>query len=752
MRNAAPPVVRDLVLAGGGHSHVAVLRRFGMAPLPGVRLTLICRDPYTPYSGMLPGHIAGHYGFDDIHIDLRRLARFAGARLYCSEIVGLDLAGRRVLCDNRPPIAYDLLSLNTGSAPADMPGAADAAVPVKPIDRFLVSWEALARRVAARDGPVRIAVVGAGAGGVELLLAARHRLTRLRRAAGRRGAVACHLFDAAPDILPTHPLALRRRLRRILDARGVVLHLGSPVVEAAPGRLRTGDGGEVRVDEILWVIHAGAPSWPREAGLAVDADGFVEVGDTLRSVSHPDVFAAGDIAHMVDHPRPKSGVFAVRQGRPLARNLRRALLGRPLRPFRPQKRALGLISTGDRRAVASRGGRSIAGGAVWRWKDWIDRRFMARYSDLPPMEEPPGPALPAGLADAGGDAAPTTAMRCGGCGAKIGAGVLERALAGAAPEPRGDVLIGLDAPDDAALVSVPPGKALVHSVDAFPAMIDDPYVFGKIAANHSLGDLHAMGAAPQTALALATLPVGGEAKTADTLGQMIAGAREILDEAGAALVGGHTSEGAELALGFAVNGLVEPARALRKSGLRPGDRLILTKPIGTGTLFAADMRYRAEGRWIVAALGSMTRSSRAAADCLAGHGARACTDVTGFGLLGHLLEMARASEVAAALELDRVPLLDGAAETAAAGLLSSLQPQNRRAAAAAQVSEAAAADPRFPLLFDPQTAGGLLAGIPADRAESCVSALRRSGYPAAAVIGAVREPDGGTAAVTVSLS
>jgi selenide,water dikinase len=741
MKHADVPVVKDLVLVGGGHSHVAVLKRFGMKPVPGVRLTLICRDAHTPYSGMLPGYVAGHYGFDDIHIDLGALSRFAGARFFHSSATGLDLGGRRVLCDNRPPVPYDLLSINTGSSPntADVPGATGRVVPVKPINGFLERWEALRERAVTHLQPLRIAVVGAGAGGVEILLAIQYRLRQLRADAGHGDDdIDYYLFSDSPEILPTHNARVRRTFMEALADRGVTIHPGEPVVEVTPGRLRTASGREIAADEILWVTAAGAPAWPGDSGLAVDANGFIEVTETLQSMSHPDVFAAGDVAAVVDHPRPKSGVFAVRQGPPLARNLRRALLGEAPLPFRPQSRFLGLISTGDKYAVASRGAWSVRGQWVWTWKDWIDRRFMRKFNELPDMDEGVLPGLPSGLA--GPEAIreiSAIAMRCGGCGAKVGATVLARALDSLDPVERADVLIGLHEPDDAAVVAVPPGKAMVHTVDSFRAMIDDPYVFGKIAANHSLGDIYAMGGEPQTALAVATVPFGIETKVEATLTEMMSGAMDVLRDAGVALVGGHTSEGAELSLGFAVNGLIDRDKVLRKAGLQPGDRLVLTKPIGTGTLFAADMRHKAKGRWITAALDSMVQSNRDGAACLLAHGAHACTDVTGFGLLGHLVEMIRASDVDVALELSAVPLLDGAVETVRAGIVSSLQPQNVRLRRAIVNLDQVGKDPRYPLLFDPQTAGGLLAGVPAERALDCIAALRRRGYAHAAIIGSV---------------
>ena len=747
MQSPDQPVLRDIVLVGGGHSHVAVLRRFGMRPLPGVRLTLICRDTHTPYSGMLPGYIAGHYGYDDVHIDLGRLARFAGARFLRDEALGLDRAGCRVLCRGRPPVPYDLLSINIGSAPqmAHVEGAAEHAVPVKPIHGFDARWRLLLDRVRNHAGATRIAVVGGGAGGVELTLAMQYRLRNELRALGRNpDELEFDLLTRDPDILPTHNRHVRRAFERVLAARGVAVHCDAEVNQVSASSVRTAAGETVQADEIVWVTRAGGAPWLRETGLALDAEGFIQVSDTLQTVSDPQVFAAGDIASMVDHALEKAGVFAVRQGPPLAENLRRAVLGRALARYGPQRRWLALISTGDRCAVASRGKLHAEGAWVWRWKDWIDRRFMARFNELPAMEaQTRASASPVKLeGEEAAQAISALAMRCGGCGAKVGATVLSRALGALRPLERADVLIGLHAPDDAAVVRVPPGKAMVHTVDFFRAFIDDPYVFGRIAANHALGDIFAMGAEAQSATAIVTVPPGLEAKVEDVLFQMMSGAVEVLNDAGCALVGGHTGEGRELALGFAVNGLVDDdmSAVMRKGGMRPGDVLVLTKPIGTGTLLAAHERLQARGRWIDAALASMGQSNRLGAQCLREHGVTACTDLTGFGLLGHLVEMTRPSGVDAELELAALPVLEGAEETIAAGILSSLQPANVRLRRALRNQEAAAGHPRYPLLFDPQTAGGLLASVPAARAQACVIALRALGYLDAAAIGRVLPP------------
>ncbi len=736
-----PPVVKDLVLVGGGHSHVAVLKRFGMRPMPGVRLTVICRDRHTPYSGMLPGLVAGHYTFDEAHIDLGPLCRFAGARFYHDEAVGLDLTNQLIHCQMHPPVSYDIISLDIGSTPrtSDVPGATGNVVPVKPINRFIAHWQRMLDRVLAHDGDLRIGVVGAGAGGVEILLSVQYRLRQLLLERGRTDDhIGYCLFSASDGILPSHNPHTRRIFERVLRERRVQVVARTPVIEVAPGRIATAQGTHYALDEILWVTAAGAAPWLAESGLQVDAQGFIAVNDTLQSASHQSVFAAGDTASVLQHPRPKSGVFAVRQGKPLADNLRRALRGRALVRFRPQRKFLSLITTGDKYAIASRGNWVLQGRLMWRWKDSIDRRFMRQYSRLPEMAAAEPPAIATGLADAAAiEELSSIAMRCGGCGAKVGSTMLHQALGQLHPITRPDILIGLDAADDAAATAVPPGKVMLHTVDYFRAFIDDPYVFGQVAANHSLGDIFAMGGEPQSALAVVSIPFGLEAKMQDLLVQLMAGALKVLNEAGTALVGGHTSEGAELAMGFAVNGLADPARLLRKGGMRPGDRLILTKPLGTGTLFAADMRGKAKGRWIDNALASMLQSSRAAARCLHDHGATACTDVTGFGLLGHLAEMVRPSGVDVELSLDALPLLDGALDTVRLDVFSSLQPQNLRLRRAIREVEALAQDARLPLIFDPQTAGGLLASVPADQAEACLTELRRCGYASASIIGTV---------------
>jgi len=379
-----PSIVKDIVLLGGGHAHVIALKHFGRRRRAGLRVTLISRERQSPYSGMLPGYIAGHYTFDAAHIDLLPLSRFAGARFFHAEVVGLDLENKRVLCKNRPSVSYDVLSINIGSVPFTPAGTAiDNVTPIKPIAGFLKNWRQMLERIRCRNDNVDIGVVGAGAAGVELVLSIQHHLENEFQRSGKDSSkLAFHLFTQAQDILITYNAKVREKFRRVLRERNIKLHTEHRVSGVIGNTLRCENNTRFNLDEVLWATTAAAQKWPGAAGLDIDEQGFIKVKDTLESVSHQRIFAAGDIAHVVDHPHPKAGVFAVRQGPVLFHNLLRKLTGQPLREFKPQQGFLSLVSTGDRYAVASRGRWALAGRSVWHWKDWIDRRFMQQFKDL----------------------------------------------------------------------------------------------------------------------------------------------------------------------------------------------------------------------------------------------------------------------------------------------------------------------------------------------------------------------------------
>ncbi len=367
---------KRLLLIGGGHSHVEVIRRLGVSPAPGIAVTLVSPDRHTAYSGMLPGHIAGHYSHAECHIDLAALCNAAGVVRKQSAVAALDLRRRVASCVDGSELAFDVVAVDSGSTPvvSGIPGADRHGIAIKPVPAFLEYWQSLrsASRPALADP--HVVVVGAGAGGIEILLAMQHRI----RTDGGRARFT--LVSDGPSLLPAYPAGVQNRFGKILQARGVSLLLDAPVAGADADGLYLRDGRFIACNHVLWVTGAAAPAWPRACGLQTDAAGFIAVNRHLQSPSHGFVFAAGDIASMLETPRPKSGVHAVRQGPLLKENLLRALRGDRLLAYRPQRLALALISSGDRHAVAAYGPFAFSGAWVWHWKNRIDSAFMRRYN------------------------------------------------------------------------------------------------------------------------------------------------------------------------------------------------------------------------------------------------------------------------------------------------------------------------------------------------------------------------------------
>jgi selenide,water dikinase len=723
--------LHDVVLVGGGHSHVQVLRSWAMSPVPGARLTVVVDQPIAIYSGMVPGLVAGQYRRDELEIDVWPLARRAGARCVVSRATGVDTTEHRIVLEGRPPLRYDTASFDVGSTVSglELPGVREHALPTRPIALLVARVALLVDRLRARDR-ARVVVVGAGAGGVELGLTLKARLDR-------EGACDSHvtLLEQGESVLAGYPRSAARRVERQARARGIEIRRRVTVTGVERDHVRLDTGERLACDAIVWV--GGAASLPLFAasGLPTDARGFVRVRPTLQVVGHDELFAVGDCASLEGHPGlPKAGVFAVRQGPVLAHNLRARAGGGTPRRYRPQRDFLSLLNLGDGRAIASKWGLSAEGRALFRLKDWIDRRFMRRFQVLAPdgavtreFENPPPM-----------DAGP---MLCGGCAAKVGESVLARALEriGAPGDP--DVLLGLAERDDVAAVALARGQVLVSTVDSFRAFTDDPYVVGQVAAVNAMSDLWAKGVAPRFALAQVSVPEGDLAETEESLYQALAGARAALDQAHVTLIGGHTTTGPELTVGFTVFALAPSAETLmRVGGLAPGDRLVLTKPLGTGVLFQADMRGLARGEWVQAALASMARPNAEAARVALALGASAATDVTGFGLAGHLGQMLRASKASAIIDVGRLPLLPGVAALLGRGLRSTSHEQNARGRRGIRVAAAAGAHPAIEALFDPQTSGGLLFGVTAERAGEAVARLAAAGDAAAAVIGRVTAP------------
>lgn len=742
------PIVKHLVLIGGGHSHLSVLKRLGMKPVPGLAVTLISRDIDTPYSGSLPGHITGLYDLDEIHIDLRPLAQFAGVRIIQQEIEAIDLSARSIGLTGRPDIEFDLLSLNIGSKPdaVKIPGAMEHAIGVKPIDLFLERWQEIRRQalgeIQQNSKQFTLAIVGGGPASVELAFAAQQRIRKdLEIKPKQPLPFQVKIISADDGLLKFHNNRARKFIADELARRNIDVLLNHRVTEFKSGTVLCEQQESISADAIVFATGASIPQWPLQAGLTCSEDGFIEVNNFLQTSSHEFVFAAGDAATIKGAPRPKSGVYAVRQGKVLAENLVRYATGKKLKRYTPQQHALALINLGNKQAIASRRNLFLKGRSIWALKHNIDSKFLRKYSELPEISMPLD--LAAGLVDKETERQlKNHAMRCAGCGAKVASNILEEVLQ-QLPQTSFDVegerLPVNSQVEDAAQIPLADGRVLLQSVDQIKALVNDPWLFARIATNHCLSDIYAMGAMPHSALAIVGLPFAGKDYARSQLKELMLSCTETLQENNCALIGGHTAESSDLIFGLCVNGFAEQDALLGKQGMQNGDIVILCKPLGTGTLLAADMRYRARHVWMKQALQTMALSNRAAAECFVQHKASACTDITGFGLAGHLMEMLTANNIELELSLGDLPALPGALECLQNGILSSLHSDNALVSRDIHNAEAFSNQARYDLLFDPQTAGGLLASVPEISAEACLQQLRDNGYHHAKAIGQVAQ-------------
>ena len=370
--------MKRLVLLGGGHAHVKVLADLAEQPLAGWDVHLISPYRRQIYSGMLPGWVAGHYPIEACAIRLDDLAGRAGVAFHETAGLGLDLDSATLQCADGSSLRYDALSIDTGPVPAlhDLPGSTEHALPIRPIEQFIAAWPAVLDRILGQCRRFDLMILGAGAAGIELAFA-------IQRRAVTEGWSHLFITVMGSDDLPWPgaPSATRRHSARLLAQRGIAWKGRSRAIRLASNLVHVEDGPSVHFDACVVSTGASAPAWPSACGLATDERGFIRVNRSLQSVSNPNVFAAGDVAAYAD-ARPKSGVFAVRAGPVLAKNLRAFCEGRALESWTPQSRALYLISTGDRHALATWGRWSWSGQWVWRWKDHIDRQFMRRFGTV----------------------------------------------------------------------------------------------------------------------------------------------------------------------------------------------------------------------------------------------------------------------------------------------------------------------------------------------------------------------------------
>ncbi|WP_081708595.1 FAD-dependent oxidoreductase [Rhodoferax saidenbachensis] len=366
---------RQMVLLGAGHAHVHVLKALAANP-PGVRITLVTPHPLQMYSGMVPGYVAGHYGLDDCVIPLEPLVRRGGIRWLQRSVKALDASAQTVTLDDGSTLHYDWLSVNTGPVQSrtqlerSMPGIREHGLFVRPVEAFAALWPKVVDMGATRA--LRVAIIGAGAGGIELAFAVRHRLPT----------AAVTLVTGTTPVAANYPEAVQKRLLVLLKKHKITV-LQDVAVGIQADEVRLACGAGLACDVPLIATGTQPPDWLADSGLRLDEQGFIAVDKYQRSTNHHQVFAAGDVSTRIDRNLARSGVYAVRAGPALARNLGAAVAGREPESHEPPMFTLSLLSCGKRYAVASWGNYSAQGRWVWWLKNWIDRRFVAQYTKLP---------------------------------------------------------------------------------------------------------------------------------------------------------------------------------------------------------------------------------------------------------------------------------------------------------------------------------------------------------------------------------
>lgn len=694
---------KRVVLLGIGHTNAHVLRKWIMEPIRDASLVCVSNFMTASYSGMLPAVLAGQVQPEEMEIDLVKLCSAAGAQLVTDPVVGLNADGRQLRFEGRPPIQYDVLSIGIGSRPVLPPidislAAKPCSLTIKPMQTFLSRLGTAVEHASEQltDGcEIRIVVVGSGAAGVEI---ASCLLEFLNKYPQREFTV--RLISRSSEVLADARVGFRKKVARALCDRGVEVVTGVAIDGCTEeSKTDTRHAGQLLLhgkelaaplttDIVIWATGATAPPLLDHLGLSVDGRGFLKTDASLRCVPHKDVFAVGDSGSF-DSLTPKAGVYAVRQGPVLWRNIQNLFSDRPLVTFRPQREFLKLINMGNGSGVLSWRGLSMFGRWPWKLKDRIDTAFLDKHRPRPMVVD--------------------GAMQCAGCGCKLGADDLRVALTrSGASKPAEDA------------VPISDDHSLIASVDFFTLPLRDAYMNGRVALLHAASDVVACGAMPVKALASVVVPEGPASRQSEWLGDFLSGARAELEVMGGDLVAGHTIVGPRAEAGFTVVGRQRAHTFLPKSQAMQGDVLVLTKPLGTGVALAAEARGVCSAATWSAALESMLARQHALVPFFSELEIHALTDVTGFGLAGHLLEMLDSSNVAATISQSQLPLLPGVEALVQSGVQSSLFPSNFEAFRGS-VDWQSTLDSRAEVLFDPQTCGGLLLSLPAAKAPRLIA-------------------------------
>ncbi len=691
----------DVVFVGGGHANLQAIRMLAMSKLRGVRLTLINDNYYAPYSGMLPGHLAGFYSFDECHFDLSRICAQLGATFIlgsvqrvCSKKNELHLPSQK--------ISFDYLSINVGIQPQIMDSTHSNLLPLKPIGDFLKKWNDFTKSM-KKSKSQDIVFIGGGAAGVELSLITAQKLQQI----GNSSRIT--LIQSSKEILPTHGTFAQRHFQKKLKKEGIQVLTSNPVTRIESNHVELKGGKKIPAHWVFLATHAAPPKWFEECDLPLSS-GYLSTNSFLQIPNNSNIFAAGDCIQFDGHNLPKSGVFAVRQGPILGKNIIRSILGKGLLKYKPQKLSLAILRSGHKKASALYLNFIVSGSLIWKLKNYIDTKFMKSFGAHKSKKL---------------NAEELSAL-CGGCGSKIGPTSLNKVLKNS-PNP----VIHED------LVSIknnssPPSFL---NIDVITECVSDLFTFAKIGFLHSANDFYLKGLKPSASLLWLGVKNNSNLLQQRDLKSMYEGALNQAELEGSNILGGHSSITDKTSFGCVLYGS-DSTPMIPKSSPQPGDQMVLTKPLGSGALLRAHMLGRLPGHSFQNLINHLLVSNRTLSDILRKYNISSATDISGFGFLGHLVEVLGSSPFGAQLCLSNIPILPGFLKCFQKGVMSSIHKQNAEFALT-HLGPFNQCRLTLEALFDPQTNGPGLILIQKNELNSFLNDLNSQGYIEAKVVGEI---------------
>ena len=693
------PITNDLVLIGGGHSHLSVLMKLSKRPINGNRITLITNEIDTPYSGMIPGYIEGIYSWRDSHIDLYRLCLKLNVRFIHAEVERVSAYEKEIYFKDRPKIKFDVLSINTGiqSNNREIKGAAKYCLSVKPISKLANNF--LNKITNFKS----IAFIGGGAGSVELALAIKKRFLNINQD------IKITIITGKRGLLSTFPQKTKLTSLKTLEKFKIDIIEYKRVLEVKPKQIILSDKSMLKIDKAILSTNSMTPKWLAKSDILLTKDNYILVNKSFQT-NYKYVFASGDVIDFNNQNLKKAGVFAVRSGKPLAINIKQFILGKKLVEYKFNKNYLALIGTSKRSAIATKYNLTFNSRFFFYLKKYIDQNFIKKFSDFKIRKKFTLEALKTDVLNIFVKhkekiTDKNDIMQCKGCAAKVPLNALKQAL------PKDIVSTSEDA------VSVPGQPELYQTVDMISSIITDPFLLGKIAANHSISDMVSVNSKITSAMMILQLPLSKTEINSRDLEQVLLGANEIFKTIDCPLIGGHTMIGKDKdpIIGFSILGQKQKKIKIMKNRrkIKTKDLLILTEKIGSGLIFAGINNYLIDSYFQTDVIKQMIKGNLNFGKISNHLNILSMTDITGFGLANHLLNLIKRDNSKTGLTIypNKIPLFEGVNECLNKDIKSSLFKSNYDIAQKDIIYKRDKSK-LDNILYDPQTVGGIAFIIP----------------------------------------